>query len=375
MRKITVIFIMSALLCVNAVFAGNTIVLKSREILELINVSSFVMNSKGEMFLFSSRMSKIFKFKPDGSFEKSFCRKGEGPGEIIRVFEMYLNPVNDCLYLPEFFSMAKGKITIYDSSGNYKDLLKPELPLKYMDLVWDILFLKDSSYILVTHDRVNWKPAGKYFITQDEVLVKYFSPEGKLKSQVFKTYLDDELSNAVLWGGPTILFKPNLKLCITPDDQVAIAKTDENFISIYDTAGKKAPSINLGIPREKLSDKEFEIEKKMSVEYYKKYSEGRMVKLAENMIQLKYKPIYEEIFFTPDFIVLSKIIEEDESGYPRKSKLIFFDLQGKKKGEKVVNGKVMNRKGDKALIIEYDDEADEIYRVEPGVFTLKTGKK
>ena len=39
-------------------------------------ISSFLTNTKDEIFLFSRREGKIFKFKPQGEFEKSFCRFG-----------------------------------------------------------------------------------------------------------------------------------------------------------------------------------------------------------------------------------------------------------------------------------------------------------
>jgi len=355
--------------------AGNTIVLKSKELTDLVGVSSFIVNSKGEIFLFSSRVAKVFKFKPDGTFEKSFCQKGQGPGDITRVFEMYLNPANDYLYLPEFMSMTKGKITIYDSNGIYKDLLKPEISRDHMDMVGDIFFFKDGSYILVTYDRVDWKPAGKFFITQEEVLARCFEPDGKLKAQIFKTYLDDELSNAVRWGGPTILFTPSLSTNLTPEEQIAIAKTDENFISFYDRSGKKVRTVTLAIPREKLGDKEFEKAKELKIEEIKRYNDERMLMLAKNMIRLEYKPIFKMQFFTPDYIVLSRIIEEDESGYARKTQLMFFDWQGRKKGEKVIAGRVVNREKDLAMIIAYDDDGNESYRIESGVFNLDAGKK
>jgi len=355
--------------------AGNTIVLKSKELTDLVGVSSFIVNSKGEIFLFSPRVAKVFKFKPDGTFEKSFCQKGQGPGDIARVFVMYLNPANDYLYLPEYFSMAKGKITIYDSKGNFVDLLKPELSINDMDRVAMIIFLKDNSYIIRTSDRVDWKPAGKFFITQVEELIRYFGPDGKLKAQIFKTCLDSELSNAVRWGGPTIPFTPSLAINLTPEEQIAIAKTDENFISFYDRSGKKVRTITLAIPREKLGDKEFEKAKELKIEEIKHYNDERMLMLAKNMIRLEYKPIFKMQFFTPDYIVLSRIIEEDESGYTRKTQLMFFDWQGRKKGEKVIAGRVVNREKDLAMIIAYDDDGNESYRIEPGVFSLDTGKK
>lgn len=365
-KKLILLLFVSFYLCVNGV--SKTLVLKTKKMNDLIAVYSFIMNEKEEIFLFSSKLAKIFKFKPDGTFDKSFCRRGEGPGEINRVFRMFHNPKKGLLYLPEFYSMAKGKITIYDSQGNHKGLLKPEISITHLDRVSKIIFLKDDSYIIVTQERVDWKPVGKFYVTQDEVLVRCFNPEGKLVSQIFKTYLDDELSNAVRYGGPRIPFVPSLLVNVTQNGQIAIGKTDENFISIYDIRGKKVKTIILDIPREKLSDELFNKKKKLLVERMTRGSNSRMVNLARNMIKLEYKPICNNQFFTAESIILSKISEEDDYGYPQKNKLIFFKWNGKKKGERSIDGLVMNHKGDKALIITYDRDGNESYKIEPGIF-------
>jgi hypothetical protein len=346
---------------------GNTgtITLKTENMEEVINIHSFILNTKGEIFLFSSNLSKIFKFKPDGTFEKSFCSAGEGPGEISRVFSMYHNPVNDCLYLPDYFSMRKGKVTIYDSEGNFKGLLTPELSFTEMDRIWKIIFLKDGTYFIVTNERVDWKPVGKFFMTMDEIWVRYFSNEGKLQADIFKTQNIDELSQAVRYGGPQIIFKPDILVNKTPDEKyIAVAKTDETGISIFDKQGKKVKTIALEISREKLSDKEFGEKKKELLDRYKGETDGRMYYLTKNMIKLKYKPVYYSQFLTHGYIILEKIDSTDEDGYVKTSKLIFFDWNGKKKAEKTVAGYVMNIMDGKGLIISYDEEANEHFRIE-----------
>ena len=107
-KKNILSLILLLLFCFPLLGTDRVITLKTENLDDVIGIYSFLRNSKGEIFLFSHRMSKIFKFKPDGSFEKSFCQKGEGPGEIRRVFSMSHNPVNDYLYLPEYYSRGKG---------------------------------------------------------------------------------------------------------------------------------------------------------------------------------------------------------------------------------------------------------------------------
>jgi hypothetical protein len=75
------------------------------------------------MFLLSFKLHQIFKFNSKGKYIKTFCRKGQGPGEINRVFKIFINSQNNYLYLPEFFS-GVGKVTIYNSNGYLYRIVK-----------------------------------------------------------------------------------------------------------------------------------------------------------------------------------------------------------------------------------------------------------
>ena len=369
-KQHTLLFLLLLLVYIPLAGIDNVLTLKTENMDEVIGIRSFLMNTKGEIFLYSSQMARIFKFKPDGTFEKSFCREGAGPGEIQRVFWMFHNPQNDYLYLPEYYSSGKGRITIYDSDGNYRGLLTPKISINHMNKVSKLMFLKDGSYYLITQERVGWEPVGSLFKTQDEVWVRYFDPVGKMVSDIFKTTVDDELSNAVRYGGPQILFKPSLLVKQTPDNCVAITKTDENIITVYNAEGKKVRTVTLDIPREKLTDTEFEAAKKQLVKILER-SDGRMQELGKKMIKLEYKPFYHTCYLVPQYILLSKILKTDDYGYTKETQLIFFDWQGKKKGEKVIQGAVYGIKNGQVFIVSFDDEGNEYFRIESNLLTLE----
>ncbi len=363
-KKVFAILVI-ALLFTPLMGVEKVIHLKTEDLEDAIGMRAFRMNSKGEIFLFSSRMSRIFKFKPDGSFEKSFCRKGEGPGEITRVISMFQNPTNDYLYLPEFSSRSKGRITIFDSEGNYKGLLKPELSLSHMDRVSKMMFLKDGSYILVTSERVDWKPVGKYYITQDEILCRYFSKEGKLKSNILKTMDDGEFSNAPRYGGPRMFFVPRTIMRLAPGEQIVVAKTDNNIFSFYNTDGKKTKTITLNIAREKLSDEEFDKRRKSDADYFSRHSDARMAKLARNMYKYDYKPFYTTFYANSKYLLLSKISKRNASGYPKQTAITAFDYDGKRIGSTVVDGFVVYVTEDFVVVRTYDEDLNEYVRIEP----------
>lgn len=342
---------------------GRVLTLKTDQIDEIVNISTFLRNSRGEVFLFSKNRGKIYKFKPDGTFEKSFCGFGEGPGEISRVFGMFHNPVNDFLYLPEYVS-NRGKITVYDNSGKYQGLMNVELSLQKKDRVSQILFLKDGSFFIATEVRVNWKPEGKFFITQSEYKIEYFDKDGHLLAEIFKTILNQELSTGVGWGGPAIFFRPMMLAALTPEGNIALAKNDENTVSIYNRQGKAIDTLSLEIKREKLSDQRFSKTREMRLEAWKGKEDERMLNLVKNMIKLDFQPIYYGLFPVGNKIILTKPLEIDDSGYVKKSKLIVFANKGKKEAEKIIEGDVTRIENKSLFIVSFDSEGNEFFRIE-----------
>ena len=326
----------------------------------IINITSFFSNNKGEIFLFSSTEGKIFKFKPNGKFEKSFCRLGQGPGEIQRVLFMYHNPENDFLYLPEYSSGQK-RVTVFDNDGNYQGTLKINLPAPLMDRIWHLSFLEDGSFYLMLQDRIGWNPIGKLFTTQDKIDVKYFNQKGDFVADISTMTMDDEMSSGPGWGGPQILFKPSILMELAPEGHIMIAKTDDNSLAVFDKNGNKLKTIQLEISREKLTQQEFQRERDKIVDLM---MDSRMKFLARKMIKLDYRPIYSIIFSEKKYIILLKILERDENYYVTKSELILFDWKGKKLGLKIIDGVVMNIQNGKMYIKTVDSDGNEYFRIE-----------
>jgi hypothetical protein len=346
-----------------AVAKASVLTLKTDQIDEIVDISTFLRNTRGEVFLFSRARGKIFKFKPDGTFDQSFCRFGEGPGEIARVFSMFHNPANDFLYLPEYYS-NRGKINAYDSCGKFQGLMNVELSLQKKDHVWQILFLKVGTFFIITQIRINWKPEGKFFITQDEYKIDYFDKDGRLLAEIFKTTLDQCISNATGFGGPAIFFRPMILTSLTPEGHIALAKNDENIVTIYNRQGKAIETVILEIDREKLSDDRFNNTKAMWLEEWKGKQDERMLSLVKNMIKLDFQPIYYGFYQAGNNIILTKPQEVDNSGYIKKSKLIFFDKKGKKEREKIIDGDVTRIENKSLFIVSFDSEGNEFFRIE-----------
>lgn len=228
-----------------------------------------------------------------------------------------------------------------------------------------MLFRADGSCFIVTMHRVNWKPYGKLFLTQNEVSIEFFDKKGKKGNVVFKELLDDEVSNQIRYGGPRILFKPAILTRLTPSVVVAIGKSDENTINIYNHNETLAKKVSLDISREKLTDKEFETARDNYVERLKTSSNERMEPLARQMPKLDFKPIYDNVFLSSDYIFLEQIIKEDEYENALESRLIFFDWKGKKVKEQFIDGYVEQIMKNTLLIKRTDQDGNEIFEAVP----------
>ncbi len=342
----------------------NSITLLTENIDEAVSINSFIMNQKGNYFLFSSKQGIILKFTKEGKFEKSFCSRGQGPGEINRVLKMFHNPLNDNLYLPEFYSGTRG-IHIFSSDGQFVGQMKLELEEKKKNKVSNLLFKNDGSVFVTTTERVNWKPYGKLFITQNEFMVQFFDKDGKHVAYVLKSLLDEEISNKIRYGGPRILFKPTILLQLTPRGDVAIIRNNDNSVYIYTQNGKLVKKINLDIPKEKLTKSEFEAAKKNYINQLSITSNNRMVSLAHKIPKKTYKPIFINFFTSEEFIILERIKEEDEFQNIKRSQLIFFNWKGGKVKTVSQTGYVEQIKEKILLIKQVDEEGDEHFKSIP----------
>lgn len=322
-------------------------------------VSSFLANNEGELFLFSSGEGKIFKFNKNGEFDKSFCRFGLGPGEIARVLYLFHNPKNNYLYLPEFFSSQK-KVTMYDSDGIDKGTFDLDMPSQQMDKISNLAFCKDGSFYVSLNERIGWKSIGKFYTTQEKISIKYFNEKRQFRTDIFKTTMDDEFSNAPRYGGPRIFFRPSILTKLTHDDNILVAKTDENFFTVFNQSGDKIETINLDIQKDKLSRKEFESLKDIVVGNLR---DPRMKYLAENMIKLGYKPIYANIFLQKENIILVRIAQRDENYSIQDSRLIYFTWSGKKLGSRKVEGEILNVNNGRIFVKLTDIDGTEQFKI------------
>lgn len=83
----------------------------------LVGIETFDADNDGNIFLiqWDSRENYIFKFDSKGNFKTSFCRRGQGPGEIEWGSLVLINPEGDVMAK----DISKQKFLIYDREGNF----------------------------------------------------------------------------------------------------------------------------------------------------------------------------------------------------------------------------------------------------------------
>jgi len=359
------------IMCVMLVFLGfasggyaEVIRLKADSVDGCIGVSSFLTNNQGEIFLYSRGVSKVFKFKPNGDFEKSFCQIGEGPGDIKRVLYIFHNPKDNFLYLPEHASNHP-KISVFDSQGNFIKYMDIELSRSDLDSVVKLMFLEDGSFYTNLNKRIDWEPYGDLFITKDQFTVLYFSKEGKLKGNVYKTFQDGEMSNGRGWGGPRVFFQPAIITRHTPEGNILIGKNDEPTIQEYDQTGKLLKTYKLPLEKVLLSDEEFQKSRDAGIKFIENRDrDARMLLLVKNMKKLEYKPIYNSFFYFSPYIVVSNVKRETSLGATFQSTIDFYDKSCQKVASKDIQGYVVAISKNKFHIILTDDDDNESYVLE-----------
>jgi hypothetical protein len=83
-------------------------------------IRSTVVDSKQNIFIFDQNLSEIKKFNKNGTFVKSFCRLGTGPGELQSGSALLC--LNDTLYVRDG---SNSKYSIFSINGDFIESFLP----------------------------------------------------------------------------------------------------------------------------------------------------------------------------------------------------------------------------------------------------------
>jgi len=193
-----------------------TIDTEKEEMLEigLIGIETFDVDGEGNIFLiqWDSRENYIFKFDSKGSFLTSFCRRGQGPGEIEWGSMVLVNPQGEIMAK----DISKQKFLVYDREGNF---LRE-------------IHMKSFFHMIVPLQN------GRYFITWGEdtpELRKQFVGLCNAKFEGVKKLDTFQYPNVMFVKGP--VNRDRLEYALS-EDRIYIGNTERGYeIHVHDLEG------------------------------------------------------------------------------------------------------------------------------------------
>jgi hypothetical protein len=109
----------------------------------LTDIGAFDVDSEGNIYMVSptEKENMIFKFDSDGNYVNSFCRIGQGPGELQnQPFYLYITSQDEITVT----NAMKKKLLIFTNDGNLID----ETPITIKDTpIQDVIPLKNGNYL------------------------------------------------------------------------------------------------------------------------------------------------------------------------------------------------------------------------------------
>jgi hypothetical protein len=152
---------------------------------QFYNVSGVALDSEENIFVLDSGNHRVQKFDKDGYYLLTIGRKGEGPGEFMRLYSVYIDD-EDIIYLSD-----RRRIQIFNNEGAYKKSLTLE------NRIYD--FFIDTDGNLITYIiQSDGEGSKKYLVKYDE--------QGKIVNRIAE-YSDVESVQSRGNDGRTYSFK------------------------------------------------------------------------------------------------------------------------------------------------------------------------
>lgn len=109
-------------------FLDEDIVDKSRDMRSPTGIET---DKDGNIFVYEYFNTSIKKFDSNGKFLKSFCQKGNGPGECIRI--SYVQVIDSSLYV---FAQISKRVLKFDLDGNFIEFINlgTDYPIEVKDV-------------------------------------------------------------------------------------------------------------------------------------------------------------------------------------------------------------------------------------------------
>ncbi|MDY0297622.1 MAG: hypothetical protein RB296_09925 [Acidobacteriota bacterium] len=196
----------------------------------LVEPRSLVVDERGHIFAWDAAQAKIFQYDPDLNLVRTFCRRGQGPGEIggngPRFVRLFLRGRE--IYLPDEINR---KIICFDTNG---DLIK-ETPMKRRGLQIRSLAVDSQDQVYLFSDNNPGNPHcidcldadGGFmrgYLDRSELKVGLYTKfESKVLATKFPRGLKSKISKGIVnlsWYD--MVSESHLLFSVIPNDQLLV---------------------------------------------------------------------------------------------------------------------------------------------------------
>lgn len=237
-----------------------------------------VADSEGYIYVNAGNHS-IKKYSPRGKFLLEIGRKGEGPSDIKRMGWFAISPLDNHIYVTEFFGGNKW-LSRFSTDGKYLGELNCEIDWKKWNGIPFIKF-DDHGNIYLQMERFIPRRYKDFTINAVEKAIVKFSPTGKKLKDIFKMKVDFSADKGGK-GNITIPFH-NYLFWNTYGDKIFVRENKDDFISVFDLDGNFEKKIPLPFKKEKVTQRDLD-----DWEEYIKSIPGIKKGIAEGWFDLKY---------------------------------------------------------------------------------------
>lgn len=230
------------------------LIASAEEILKNIQVGGiFFVDSEGYIYTNSDEHS-ITRYSPSGEPLLTIGRAGEGPSDIKRLGGFGINPLDNNIYVTEFYGGNKW-ISKFSTGGKYLGEWNCELDWKKWEAISSIKFDgKGNIYFVSTHSLPS--RFKDFLIGGVENTIIKFSPQGKKLREIYHFKSDVYVEK----GGKGNLTIPlsNILYYTVYNDNIIVRESRDDFIQVFDLEGNLQKKIALPFRKEKVTQEDID---------------------------------------------------------------------------------------------------------------------
>ncbi|HLP46477.1 MAG TPA: hypothetical protein VK469_11040 [Candidatus Kapabacteria bacterium] len=230
------------------------LIASAAEILKDIQVGGiFFVDNEGYIYTNSDEHS-ITRYSPTGELLSTMGKKGEGPSDIKRLGGFSINPLDNNIYVTEFYGGNKW-ISKFSTGGKYLGEWNCELDWKKCEGISYIKFDGKGNIYLKTNHSLSGH-CKDFVIGNVEDTITKFSPHGKKLREIYhiKTALYVEKGGK---GNLTIPFSNSLYYTVY-NDNIIIRESQDDFVQVFDLEGTLQKKISLPFRKEKVTQEDID---------------------------------------------------------------------------------------------------------------------